>query len=177
MEQLALAFPGVKDPAGQCWQSLARSPEKRPGGQGRHAVACIPENLPGGQFVQFLVCSYVPGRHAMHWESTGVAQTQLDVPGGQGLQSWLEAPVVLSRNVWNGQSWHACDPSGANLPNPQGTHRLAPTPLIVPLGHVRQASIPVWGVCLPASQSSHCSSSLYLPVWQAEQAKMVCAPV
>lgn len=94
----------------------------------------------------------------------GAPSAQLIVPGGQGLQSWMEPAFRTSRYVWNGQGRHRLEFSGANMPRGQAVHLLAPALEKVPFGHDRHSSRPAKGVCLPGSHNAHSSRILYLPV-------------
>jgi hypothetical protein len=67
---------------------LAPVKENPPEEHSRHVVAWLcGENVPGKQSRHSLLCSYLPGRHAVHSAEDWTPDTRLYVPFGQALQS------------------------------------------------------------------------------------------
>jgi len=107
----------------------------------------------------------------------GVANCQLHVPGGHGLQSWRDPAYSLSRYVWNGQSRHRSVPAGAYVPCRQTRHSLDPPPPMVPFGHVEHAVDPADDENRPDPHATQVRLTSYLPASHGMHASAVCSPV
>lgn len=135
------------------------------------------EYVPAGHAVHERFSSYVPRRQGVHWRIVNAPRTTLRVPFGQGRQSATDPLKMLSRYVWNGQSWQELDCAGVNLPSRQRSHPELPAPAVyVPAVQSRQTVAPSMGKYLPAWHGMHWREASYVPGGQAVHANLDGAP-